>query len=90
MLQLAFLLYALNVAAGVAAQLGRVRLGRWHHALYAVVLASTLAALLTSFHGGLLLAAAALLLFPRARPHTPWHPALAAVGLLGHLAALLH
>jgi len=84
-----FSLYVLNCAAGLAAQLGVVRLGVWHHVLYAVVFASTVAALLFAFHPALLVTAAALAVFPRARPRTRLHPLLAVIGLLGYLFALL-
>jgi hypothetical protein len=86
-LVLGFTVYVVNCAAGLAAQLGLVRLGIWHHVLYAVVFATTVAALLFAFHPALLLTTAALALFPRARPRTPSHPTLAVIGLVGYLLA---
>jgi hypothetical protein len=80
--------YVVNCAAGLAAQLGRVRLGVWHHVLYAVVFATTVAALIFAFHPALLLTTLVLAVFPRARPRTISHPALAVLGLLGYLLAL--
>jgi len=82
-----FSVYVVNCAAGLAAQLGLVRLGVWHHVLYAVVFATTIAAVVFAFHPALLLTVAALALFPRARPRTRSHPALAVLGLLGYLLA---
>ena len=81
---LAALLYLLNCLVGVVAQVGGVGFGRWHHALYALVFATTVAALLVNFGWGLCVSVAALSLFPWARPRTFWHPALAVIGLLGH------
>ena len=89
MVLVGFSLYVLNCAAGLAAQLGVVRLGVWHHVLYAVVFASTVAALVFAFHPALLVTAASLAVFPRARPRTLLHPLLAVIGLLGYLFALL-
>lgn len=82
-------LYGLNCAAGLAAQLRLVRLGVSHHVLYFVVFATTAAAIVFAFHPALLVTAVTLAVFPRARPRTPWHPLLAAIGLLGYLLALL-
>lgn len=87
MLQLATLVYLLACAVGLAAQVGRLRFGAWHHRLYALVVAATLAAAALEFHPALLLTLAALAALPRARPRTPWHAGLAALGLLGHLGA---
>ena len=88
MTTLAALLYVLNCLVGVVAQIGGFGFGRWHHALYAVVFASAVAALLVDFHPGLCVTIVALGLFPRARPRTVWHPLLAVLGLLGHGVAL--
>jgi hypothetical protein len=89
LLHLAAGLYLVNCLVGVAAQLGGVGFGIWHHALYALVFAAAIAALLANFHPGLLLSVTALAAFPRARPRTVWHPTLAAIGLLGHAVTLL-
>ncbi|MCA9711697.1 MAG: hypothetical protein KDK70_38030 [Myxococcales bacterium] len=88
MLHLGLGLYALNLAVGLAAQLG-LRLGWWHHALYAVVFASALAAAAWSLHPALLLTLAALAAMPKTRPGSRWHPLAALVGLSGYLGALL-
>lgn len=79
--------YALNLTVGIAAQAG-LRFGVWHHALYAVVFVTTVAAVVWAFHPGLLLTLAVLLCFPEARPHSLWHPVLAVLGLVGYLLAL--
>lgn len=89
LLHLAAGLYGVNLLVGLAAQVFGVGFGRWHHALYALVFAAAVAALLLEFHPGLLVTVGALAAFPRARPRTWQHPALAAVGALGHGAALL-
>jgi len=89
MLWFAALLYLLNCVVGVVARVGGVGFGRWHHALYALVFASSVAALLVNFHPGLCVTVVALAMFPRARPRTVWHPLLAVIGLLGHVATLL-
>lgn len=89
MLLLGLSIYLLNCAVGLSAQFGLVRFGVWHHVLYAVVFASTIAALLFAFHPALLVTTLALAVFPRARPRTRWHPALAVIGLLGYLFALV-
>lgn len=89
LLHLAAGLYLVNCLVGLAAQLGGVGFGWWHHALYALVFAAAGLALLTNFHAGLLVTVAALAAFPWARPRSVWHPALAAVGLLGHAVTLL-
>jgi hypothetical protein len=47
------------------------------------------AALVFAFHPALLVTVLALAVFPRARPRTPSHPALAVIGLGGYLFALL-
>lgn len=88
MLVFAFVCYLANVAMGLAAQFGGMRFGVWHHVLYAVVVVTTLAAGAFAFHPGVLLTVAVVLAFPKARPRTIWHPALAVVGLLGYLWAL--
>ena len=82
-------LYLLNCLVGLAAQLGGVGFGLWHHALYALVFLAAISALLENFNAGLLVSVAALAAFPRARPRTVWHPLLAAVGLVGHALSLL-
>jgi hypothetical protein len=89
LLHLAAGLYLLNCLVGLAAQVGGVGFGAWHHALYALVFAAAVAALLENFHPGLLVSVAALAAFPRARPRTLWHPALALIGLVGHGVTLL-
>lgn len=81
-------LYVLNLAVGTAAQLG-MRFGVWHHVLYAVVFAGAIAAAIWAFHPALLLTLAALSIMPKTRPRTPWHPAVAVLGMLGYLGALL-
>jgi hypothetical protein len=82
-----FSVYVVNCAAGLAAQLGLVRLGVWHHVLYAAVFAAAIAALVFAFHPALLLTIVVLAVFPRARPRTLSHPALAVLGLVGYLLA---
>ncbi len=89
MLHLAAGLYLVNCLVGVAAQIGGIGFGRWHHALYALVFLAAIAALLSNFHPGLCVVVAALAMFPRARPRTFWHPALAVIGLLGYGVTLL-
>jgi hypothetical protein len=79
--------YLLNCAIGLMAQLGRRKFGAWHHVAYALVCVTAVAALVWAYHPALWLTALALVLFPRARPHTIWHPALAVLGLLGYLGA---
>jgi hypothetical protein len=86
---LAFALYLANAALGVVAQLGKRRFGIWHHLAYAAVFAAAIAATILEFHPGLLLTLGALVMFPRARPRTPWHTGLAAVGAVGYLVALV-
>lgn len=88
MLVVGLALYLVNCAAGLAAQLGLVRLGIWHHVMYAVVFAGTIAAAVFAFHPALLVTLLALAVFPRARPRTVSHPALAVIGLAGYLFAL--
>lgn len=88
MVLVGFALYLLNVAVGILAALG-VRFGRGHHILYAVVLASALAATWAAFAAPLLLTVAALAVLPRTRPRGAWHPTVAMVGLLGYVLALL-
>lgn len=89
MLHLAAGLYLVNCLVGLAAQIGGIGFGGWHHALYALVFAAAIAALLTNFHWGMLVVVAALTLFPRARPRTWSHPLLAGLGLLGYGVTLL-
>lgn len=86
-LLVATLSFAANCALGLAAQLAHVRFGWVHHAAYALVFAAALAGLVFAFHPALLLVVAALAAFPRARPHTWQHPALAGVGALGYALA---
>ena len=81
-------LYALNLIVGLAAQLG-LRLGVWHHVLYAVVFAGAIAAAVWSFHPTLLLTLAVLAAMPKTRPGSSWHPLMALVGLGGYVGALL-
>lgn len=83
-----FALYLVNMGLGLCAQLLRARFGWWHHALYVVVFAMAGLAWLGTGAHALLITLAALALFPRARPHTWRHPALAAVGLLGYILAV--
>lgn len=89
MLYVGFGLYLLNFAVGLGAQLFGLRLGIWHHVLYGFVFAGAVGAAITSWHIGMVVTLVALALFPKARPRTPWHPALAVVGLLGYLWTLL-
>lgn len=88
MLYLGLGLYVLNLGVGLSAQLG-LRVGIWHHVLYALVFAGAIAASVLSFHPALLLTLAALAVMPKTRPGTSWHPLLALTGLLGYLGALL-
>jgi len=87
-LAVAFGLYLLNLAVGVAAQLRLARFGVWHHVLYFGVFASAVAALVLAQEAWLGLTVACLAYFPRARPRTWLHPALGAVGLVGYLLAV--
>lgn len=89
MTMLALALYLGNATLGIVAQLGRRRFGIWHHLAYATVFAAAIAAAILEFHPGLLLTLAVLVVFPKARPRTPWHPGLAALGAVGYLVALL-
>lgn len=90
MLYLAAALYLVNCLVGLASQLLGVGFGGWHHALYGVVFAATVLALVVEgFPPGLWLVVGVLTVFPRARPRTLWHPLLAVLGLLGHGAVLL-
>jgi hypothetical protein len=89
MLAFATALYLLNCALGIAAQLTGRGFGWLHHALYAAVFASAIAATIWSFHVALLVTLVALTVFPRARPRTPAHPLLAVIGALGYLWAWL-
>ncbi|MEX1368641.1 MAG: hypothetical protein AB1Z98_36270 [Nannocystaceae bacterium] len=81
-------LYVLNLGVGTAAQLG-LRFGVIHHVLYALVFAGAIAAAIWAFHPALLLTLAALTIMPKTRPGTPWHPAIAVLGLLGYVGALV-
>ena len=87
--QLGLCLYGLNLCVGLAARFGGARFGVWHRVLYALVFASTLAATVFDFRPGLLLTVLALAVIPRPPARSGWHPALASVGLLGYLLALL-
>lgn len=89
MVLFALALYLGNAGLGTLAQLGRRRFGVWHHIAYATVFAATIAATIAAFHPALLCTLAVLAAFPRARPRTPWHPGLAALGAVGYLVALL-
>jgi len=80
--------YLMNLAVGAAAQFLRWHFGVWHHVLYAVVVVTALATAWLAFHPALLVTLAALAAFPKARPGTLSHPALAVLGLLGYLGAL--
>jgi hypothetical protein len=86
-MQLGLAVYLAACGVGLAAAYGRLRFGVWHHRLYALVVATTIAAAVLEFHPALLLTLAVLAAFPRARPNTPYHPGLAAIGLLGYLGA---
>lgn len=81
-------LYALNLVVGLSAQFG-LRVGLWHHVLYALVFAGALAAAVWSFHPALLLTLAALAVMPKTRPGSPWHPLMALLGLGGYVGALV-
>jgi hypothetical protein len=81
--------YALNVAVGLMAQFGGRSFGVWHHVLYAVVFATAILAIILAFHPALVVTLGALAAFPKARPRTPLHPTLAAVGLLGYLLTFI-
>ncbi|MEM6996007.1 MAG: hypothetical protein AAF721_36205 [Myxococcota bacterium] len=81
--------YLLNCAVGLAAQLRGARFGVWHHVLYAAVVLTSLATAWLSLHPALLLTLLALAVFPKARPRTILHPALAVLGLVGYGLALL-
>ncbi len=81
----AFAFYLLNCSIGVLAQLRILHLGILHHLCYALVLITTLIALIGDFHPGLLVSVCALVLFPKARPRTLSHPSLAVIGGLGYL-----
>ena len=89
MFALACVSYVANIAVGLAAQWGVIRIGRAHHWLYAWVFG--LAAVSWWIEGGwgLGIVVLALALFPLARPRTPWHPALAALGAGGYVVAAL-
>ncbi len=87
MLAIAIILFAVNCAVGIAAQLRRLRLGWLHHALYAVVFGSAALAAWTDFRPALLGVLAVLAIFPWIRAGTPMHAGLAVVGALGYIAA---
>lgn len=89
MLHVAAGLYVVNCLVGLVAQFGGIGFGGWHHALYAIVLVAAVLALPGNFGPGMCVVVAALLLFPRARPRTFWHPLLAGLGLLGYVLTLL-
>lgn len=80
--------YLLTMGVGLAAQIGGVGFGRLHHVLYFVTFAAAAAAAWVEFHPGLLLTIAALAGMPFTRPRTVWHPALAAIGLVGYVAVV--
>jgi hypothetical protein len=82
-------LYLVNCALGIVAQLTGRGFGWLHHALYAAVFASAIAATLWSFHFALLVTVAALSVFPHARPRSLTHPLLAVIGGLGYFGAWL-
>jgi hypothetical protein len=86
-LAVATALYLGNCGLGVLAQLTHRGFGWLHHAVYAAVFASAIAATIVSFHFALLVTLAALTVFPRARPRSFAHPLLAVVGALGYLGA---
>jgi hypothetical protein len=81
-------LYALNLAAGLAAFAG-LRLGVLHHVLYAVVFVGAIGSVILAFHPALLLTVAALSAMPKLHPRTPWHPLVAVVGFGGYVGALV-
>lgn len=76
--------YLLNCAVGLAAQLGGRRLGIWHHVLYALVVVSTVLTAILAFAPGMVVTIAALVAFPRVKPGSWRHPALAVLGLCGY------
>ena len=81
--------YLLNFAVGLLAQFRRKRFGVWHHVLYAVVFAAAIGAAVFAFHPALLVTLLALAVFPKARPRTRLHPALAVLGLAGYLLSFV-
>lgn len=87
LLTVATAFFAANCALGLAAQFATLHLGWLHHAAYALVFASALACLVFAFHPALVVVVLALAAFPRARPRTWQHPALAATGAIGYVAA---
>ncbi|MER3481941.1 MAG: hypothetical protein C4332_00990 [Meiothermus sp.] len=87
-LAVAFTLYLLNFAVGLAAQLRLGNFGIWHSLLYFTVFVSAVAALVFIRAPWLLLTVACLAIFPRARPRTWLHPTLGVVGLAGYLLTL--
>lgn len=88
LLGLAFALYLLNFAVGLAAQLRLGRFGVWHHLLYFAVFVSAAATLVFLRSPWLAVTVACLAIFPRARPRTWLHPTLGVVGLAGYVLAL--
>jgi hypothetical protein len=87
MLALGFTVYTLNVCVGALAQWTSLRFGWLHHLLFAVVLATSIAALLFAFHPALVITVGALILMPRMRPHTLGHPVVAMTGFAAYLLA---
>jgi hypothetical protein len=88
-LHLGATLYAINLAVGIAAQLRHANFGVFHHWLYALVFAAAVAAAVFAFHPALLLTLLALAIMPLTKPHTVWHPSVAAAGALGYVATYL-
>lgn len=82
-------LYAINLAVGLAAQVLRANFGAFHHWLYALVFATTVAAAVFAFHPALLVTVVALAAMPLTKPRTIWHPSVAVVGALGYVVAFL-
>jgi hypothetical protein len=82
-------LYAFNLLVGLAAWHWRIHFGWFHHFLYALVFLSTVAATIFRFHPALLVTVACLAGLPSTRPRSFWHPALAIVGFLGYVLAVL-
>ncbi len=80
-------LYALNLVVGLVARTGKIRFGRAHHALYALVFLAAGAAWWHTRALPLGITLAALALMPLAPARSALHPALAAVGLVGYLGA---
>ncbi|MFO0634711.1 MAG: hypothetical protein U0168_17850 [Nannocystaceae bacterium] len=70
-------LYLLSCGLGLSAQLARLRWGALHHGVYAALCVAAVVTAVTAFALPLLPVLAVLAAFPRARPHTAAHPALA-------------